>query len=53
MTREVFGWGTRIRTKIDGVRVRDSTVENVNSKYAVISERYLAAHRGFELRTAT
>ena len=48
-----LGWGTRIRTLINGVRVRDSTVENVNSKYAVISERYLAAHRGFELRTAT
>jgi hypothetical protein len=35
--REVYGWWTWIRTKINGVRVRDSTVENVNSKYAVIS----------------
>jgi hypothetical protein len=42
------GWGTWIRTKIDGVRVRCSTVENVNSKYAVISERYLAEGPGFE-----
>jgi hypothetical protein len=25
--REVYGWGTWIRTKIDGVRVRDSSVE--------------------------
>jgi hypothetical protein len=51
--REVYGRGTWIRTKIDGVRVRDFTVENATSKYAVISERYLAAQRGFELRTAT
>lgn len=30
--REVVGWGTWIRTKIDGVRVRCSTVELFPSK---------------------